>query len=103
MAVEREQVIEIRGQIANAPQLCLARAERNERVDYAVDRADYVFADVSDHDAPIFELKTFEQEQAFRYVAKRGERIQQPLDDQRPRHAVSGLLVRESVRVRVIP
>jgi len=61
VAVERENEVEIRGQIANAPQLCLARAEHDHRTGQAVDGADDVFADVGDHNASIFELKTFEQ------------------------------------------
>ncbi len=93
VSVEREQVVEIRSDVANAPQLGLPRAKHNHGIDHAVDRADGVLSDVSERNASVLDLQILEQQQAFRQMLKCGKGIQQSIDDQRSRHAVSCLLV----------
>src|SRR5260221_2221280 len=83
VSVEREQVVEIRPEVADAPQLSLARAKNNHGVDDAIDRADGVLSDVRERDASVFDLEILEQQQAFRQMSKCRERIQESVDDQR--------------------
>src|SRR5437899_4993881 len=89
VSVEREQVIQVRSDIPDAPQLGLAGAERNRGIEHPVHRAYSVVADLAMHDFPATDLRVLEQAHVLRQVAQLWERVEQAFDDERAGHAVS--------------
>ena len=103
VTVEREQVIQVRSDIPNAPQLRLAGTERNRGIERAIHRAHGVVADPAMHDLPAPDLRVLQQQYVLSQIAQLRKRIEQPLDDQCAGHTVSHLLIRAAVGVRMIP
>src|SRR5207302_2445669 len=62
VSVEREQVVQVRSDIPDAPQLGLARLERDRGVKLAVHGALGVVADSATHDFPVPDLRVLEQQ-----------------------------------------
>ena len=101
--VEPQQVVQVRSDIPDAPQLRLARAQRDRGVAQAVHRADGVVADPTMHDLPTADLRVFEQQQVLGHLAQLWKRVEQAFDDQRTGHTVSHLLIGAAVGMRMVP
>src|SRR2546425_13180617 len=103
MSVEREQVVQIRTDIPDAPQLGLAGAKGNRGTEHPVHRAYGVVADLTMHDLPAPDLRILEEQHVLGQTAQLRKRVEQALDVARPGHAVSHLLIGAAVGERMVP
>src|SRR5712692_10591326 len=79
--------------VAYAPELHLAGADRYHRIDLAVDGEDFVLA----------RLGVLDEEEAFRQAPEHGKKLLRAVDDETARHPAQDLFVHDSMSVRVIP
>jgi len=79
--------------VADAPELHLPGADRHQRLDLAVDRDDFVFA----------QLGVLDEEEAFRQAREHRKKLLRAVDHESARHPAQDLLLDDAVRVRVIP
>src|SRR2546421_414072 len=55
------------------------------------------------YDLPVPDLRVLEQQYVLVHMPQLGKRVEQPLDNERAGHSVAYLVVRMSVRMRVVP
>src|SRR6266852_4812016 len=79
--------------VAYAPELQLAGADRYHRIDLAIDGEDFVLA----------QLGVLDEEEAFRQAPDYGKKLLRAVDDETARHPAQDLFVHHSMSVRVIP
>src|SRR6267378_7566666 len=79
--------------VADAPELHLAGADRYQRIDLAIDGQDLVLA----------QLGVLDQEEAFRQAPEDRKEMMRAVDDQTARHPAQDLFVHDAMSVRVIP